>query len=118
PGAGYLLRARLRSARPVPRRGGLDVGAAGEPPAHAGLEEVVRVDDLGPTEGLEALGEGGGDRELERAEVVVELGELGGADDRRGDARAGGDPVERDLGGRAPELARDLDDGVDDLPVA
>src|SRR5690606_19525261 len=32
--------------------------------------------------------------------------------------RAGGDPVERDLGGRAPELARDLDDGVDDLPVA
>ena len=42
----------------------------------------------------------------QRAEVVLELGQVAGPDDRRGDALAVEDPVERDLRGRLVPVRR------------
>src|SRR6266567_7619902 len=66
---------------------------------------------------VQALALRGRNLKIERRQVVVELRQLGGADDGGGDAGLGGGPVERHLGGRLVHLLGRAEERAQNLPI-
>ena len=81
-------------------------------------DEVVRVHRRRRADGVQPRHLLGRQAPADRAEVVLELLDAARADDRRGDARPGQQPVDRDLRRRAPGLRGDRAHRLDDAPVA
>src|SRR5690349_6689433 len=67
---------------------------------------------------IELLAEVAGNFEGDRRKIVVKLRRGPRTEDRRGDTRLRGDPVQRDLRGRLTEFLRDAEQRVENRPVA
>jgi len=82
------------------------------------LEKNVGMHRLNRSGLIQALADLGRDGEVERAEIIVELRQLAGAQDGGGDSRLRGHPIQGDLGGGLSELGRSGRERIHDAPVA
>ena len=97
-------------------------GFDAESPGHHGADVVtgehrVRESEVDRAYLVESIDVGGGELDLQGAEVVLELGEGARTEDRSGDARVGEGPGQPDLG-RGTTLLGDLLHDVDDGQIA
>ena len=72
------------------------------------LEEPVRSSRLDGARVVQNLAELSWDRKLDCPNIIFHLCELGGPDNRRGDARLGSRPIQRDLRRSFPQLFRHI----------
>ena len=81
------------------------MNAAGKQVLQSRLEEDIGVNWLERRSFIQALVGFRGDGEIERAQIILELSEFGGANARRGNSALSDHPIKRHLRVRSPQFA-------------